>query len=232
MHDTRTGVIWRHVDMALNNDGRLTQEGFAAAAVEHYCRRTPAHLRSIEFHQHQRGGDPYKVMRLNAQLLFRMRPDGPTRMPVEIEEAVVLALPPTYRAECLRDLSQRYGLLAAEIPAAAHDSAAAHLRSPCELMRKAAAAVERIAPMLEDGKVTADDAEHFPVALAAINDVQGACVTLVAQIAAAMGPAGEPVRSSPIAALCERVTRAEAARAAAQDKLAAPASKKHKRGGK
>lgn len=188
MHDTRCGVVWRHVDMALRNEGRMTQENFAADVVDQYHQRTAPHLRSIEFHQHQRGGDPYKVQRLNAQLLFRMRPDGPTRLPAEIEEAMVMALPVAYRNECLRELSQRYGLLAAEIPAAIDAPASAQMKSPCELLRRAAKAVERIAPMLDAGQgIGPEDAAYFSAALAAINDVQGICVTVVAQIARAMG---------------------------------------------
>jgi AcrR family transcriptional regulator len=186
MRDTRASTIHAHLLTALKHSG-IDQDDFAEDVARLYFERTPLHARSIEFHQHTRGGDPYAVRRANAQLLFRMlKPAGPVRMPVEIEEAVVLALPQPYRDECLRELNERYGLLAAALPAGNDASLADQVRSPCDLMRKAAAAVERIAPMLEDGRIGPEDAAYFADALAAINAMMGCGVTLTAQIANAM----------------------------------------------
>jgi hypothetical protein len=191
MRDTRAHAVYAHVLTALKHSG-IDQGDFADDVARLYLERTPLHARSIEFHQHVRGGDPYAVRRANEQLLFRMlKPNGPVRMPVEIEEAVVLALPEPYRDECLRELNARYGLLAAAIPACSKASLADQVRSPCDLMRKAAAAVERIAPMLEDGRIGPEDAAYFADALTAINAMMGCGVTLTTQIAEAMRMARE-----------------------------------------
>jgi hypothetical protein len=117
MHDTRCGVIFRHVNQALKHVGQVTQDSFAADVAELYHARTASHLRGVQFHEAARSADIYQTQRLNAQLLFRMlNPTGPTRMPCELEEAVVLSLPQPFRNECLRELSNRLGLLAVPMP--------------------------------------------------------------------------------------------------------------------
>lgn len=117
MHDTRCGVIFRHVNQALKHTGPLTQENFAAEVADLYQARTQPHLRGVQFHQAARSADIYQTQRLNAQLLFRMlNPTGPTRMPCELEEAVVLSLPEPFRNECLRELANRMGLMAVPLP--------------------------------------------------------------------------------------------------------------------
>lgn len=186
MRETRAHTIHHHVLMALRHTG-LDQQEFSDEVARIYLDRTPLHARSIDFHMHTRGSDPYQVRRANEQLLFRMlKPNGPVRMPVEVEEAVVLALPQPFRDECLRELAARYGLLAATIPVDGGASLPDQLRAPCELMRRAAVAVERIAPMLENGVIGPEDAPHFAAALRAINDLTAVNVTLSTQIADAM----------------------------------------------
>lgn len=193
MRETRAQVIHRHVDHYVRHSG-AKEHDFADAVAALYQERTPLHLRCVDFHAHAAGGNPYDVLRANGQLLFRMlRPDGPTRLPVDLEEAVVLSLPEPFRGECQRDLAERLGLLAAALPAPADAPAGQHIKSPCELMRRAADAVERIAPMLEDGRIGPEDAPHFASALAAVNDVMGACVTINAQVHQAMQPSAGSV---------------------------------------
>lgn len=189
LRETRAAAIWRHVDLYLRRTG-AKEHDFGDAVAELYQDRTPLHLRAIEFPPHAAGTNAYDVMRARGQLLFRMlKPDGPTRLPVELEEAVVLALPAPFRDECLRDLAERLGLLAAALPAADDAPAAQQIKHPCDLMRRTADAVERIAPMLADGRIGPEDAPYFAAALTAVNDVMGACVTINAQITQAMGKA-------------------------------------------
>lgn len=186
MRESRALALFGHVQMALRH-AAISQEDFADEVARIYMERTPLHVRGIEFHAHGRGVDPYQVRRDNAQLLFRMlKPGGPVRLPVEVEEAVVYALPQPFREECLRELCARYGLLPAPIPPSPDAAPAEQVRSPCTLMRQAAAAIERIAPMLEDGRIGPEDAPHFADALRAINAVMSTCVTLNEQIAQAM----------------------------------------------
>ena len=196
MRENRALVIWHHVNRLMRHH-RISEDDFAPDVAKLYNERTPLHARGIAFHEYPAGANPYDIDRANAQLLFRMlKPGGPTRMPVEVEEAVVLALPRPFRDECQRELAARMGLLAAALPPAGEDPIGQHIKSPCELMRRTADAVERIAPMLANGTIDADDAPHFTAALAAINDVMGACVTINAQITQAMQqvPAKPPLR--------------------------------------
>lgn len=116
MRETRAATVQAHVLMALRHSG-TDQADFADDVASLYHERTPLHARGVEFHQHTRGADPYQVRRANEQLLFRMlKAGGPVRLPVELEEAVVMALPEPYRSECVRELAERYGLLAAALP--------------------------------------------------------------------------------------------------------------------
>ena len=187
MRESRAHALFAHVQLALRHTGR-TEAEFADAVVALYHARTPLHARAIEFHGHVAGSDPYDVMRANAQLLMRaLKPGGPVRLPVDLEEALVLALPQPYQDECQRELAARLGLLSAPLPVAPDAAMAQQIKSPCELLRRAAAAVERIAPMLEDNKgIGPEDAAHFADVLKALNDVAGVCVTINAQVVQAM----------------------------------------------
>lgn len=187
MRETRAHVIWHHVQQCLRHTG-TAQDDFAPEVAALYEKRTPLHARGVHFHGYAAGDNPYDVNRSNAQLLFRMlKPDGPSRLPVELEEAVVLALPQPFQNECLGELAARLGQLSAAMPAGADAPLTRQIHSPCELLRRAANAVERIAPMLEDNNsIGPEDAAHFPEALAAVNEVIGVCVTVNAQVAQAM----------------------------------------------
>lgn len=188
MRETRGHVLHAHVLMALKHSGR-TQADFADAVAHLYAERTPLHARSIEFHAHVAGSNPYDVHKANAQILFRMlRPEfTDSRMPVELEEAVVLALPAPFQDECQRELAERLGLLAAPLPVGVDAPLAQQMKSPCELLRRAAAAVESIAPMLDDNNhIGPEDAAHFGKALQLLADVQAAAISITAQIGQSM----------------------------------------------
>lgn len=194
MRETRAAAIWYHVDQFLRRTGAKEYD-FADAVAELYQLRTPLAGRGVEFEPHAAGSNAYAVMRSRGQLLFRMlKPDGPTRLPVELEEAVVLALPPPYRDECLRELAERMGLLAAPLPAQPGDALGRQVKSPCALLRSTADAVEQLVPMLEDGAIGPEDAPLFAPALTALSEVMGVCVSLNAQIAQAMRADGPAVR--------------------------------------
>jgi hypothetical protein len=188
MRDRRDDVIRHHVDMAARHSGE-TIESIAARAVELYEARTPLHARHIPFMP--RGRNPYEAQRANALHVRRflgLSQPG-TRMPVEFEEALVLALPEPFRTECLRELADRLGLLAAKAP----DPAASLLCAPADLMRECAEVITALAPALVDGTYTADDLPAIRAAVGALADVQGATASLLAQLADAqqrLGVAG------------------------------------------
>lgn len=164
---TRCRIIWRHVDLAIRHRGDETRESFAQAVMDLYHSRTPLHLRTVTFHQLDRGADVYKVQRANAQLLFRMLdPDGPTRLCVELEEAVVLSLPEPYKSECLRDLSHRYGLMPSPQPATSAVGCAVQLGGFSSAFGEC---ITALAVTVGDGWLEPTDRDHADEVIAALD---------------------------------------------------------------
>jgi hypothetical protein len=161
---TRVGVIWRHLIFALANS-KLDRETYADDVAQLYNARTPAHERGLQFHQHARGSDPYKVRTANRQMVFRMLdPEGPVRAPMELEEAAVLALPQPFQRECLRELAARYGLLAAPLPTAGDDPAS--LAASCgEFAREFGECLLALAATIGDGHLDPSDIARSPSAI-------------------------------------------------------------------
>jgi hypothetical protein len=177
MRDRRDDVIRAHWELAVRHSGE-TIEGLATRAVEVYESRTPLHARRIAFQPMSR--DPYAAQRANATHVRRFLglSEPATRLPVELEEALVLALPDPFRAECLRELADRVGLLAAKAP----DPQASPLLVPADLMRECADVITALAPALCDGTYTAADLPAIREALGALADVSGAVASLRHQL--------------------------------------------------
>lgn len=163
---------------------RMQWREYAGAVVEHYHGHVAPAERVVPFHLPTSADDFDHASRLNTQTVRRLL-GGEIRMPSDIEESLVAALPPAQREQVLTSLLARQGLLLAHVPPAA-DDAAGQIGTPCELLRRAATAVERIAPMLSDGVICPKDAPYFAEALGATTAVMGVCVTIQAQIAGAM----------------------------------------------
>lgn len=166
MHDTRDGVIWRHLAIALRNS-KLDRDTYGDDVAQLYLQRTPSKVRGLAFDAHTRGSDPYKVRAANRQRVIRMLdPDGPVRAPIELEEAAVLALPEPFRSACQRELAQRMGLLAAPLPAAQ----GAPTTIACgEFTREFGECLMALAATLGDGDLDPDDAAKSPAAIAALD---------------------------------------------------------------
>lgn len=177
MRDRRDDVIRHHLDMAARHSGE-TIESLASRAVDIYEARTPLYARHIPFMP--RGRNPYEAQRTNALHVRRFLglSQPATRLPVEFEEAIVLALPEPFQSECLRELADRFGLLAAKAP----DPAASVLCAPADLMRECAEVITALAPALADSTYTVDDLPAIRAAAGALADVQGAVASLLAQL--------------------------------------------------
>lgn len=175
---------------------RLTWNAYADAVVQHYHAHVALEDRIVDFRVATTAANHDQCTRLNTQTVRRLL-GGEIRMCVDIEESLVAALPTADATQLMRKLLERQGLLLARQPAARGDLVG-QLSAPCDLLRSAAAAVERIAPMLADGKgIGPEDAHLFGAARSALSAVQGVCATLDAQIANAMGhvpTADEPRR--------------------------------------
>lgn len=133
MRERRCDVIRAHWEMAVRMSGE-TIESLAARAVDLYHERTPLHARRIDFQL--LGRDPYVARLANALHMRRFLglSQSATRLPAELEEALVLALPDAFRRECLKELAARYGLMAAAAPTPDGNAWA----GPADLMRECA----------------------------------------------------------------------------------------------
>lgn len=188
---TRSQLIGELVVAAINAT-RITWKAYVDAVVKHYHDHTDVPDRILQFHVASTADQVEDFARLNTQTIKRML-IGEHKLVADIEDALIAALPPEWRARLLTALLDRHGLLLAHKPPAL-DDAAGQITSACALMRKTAAAVQAIAPMLENGRIDADDAPHFIPALEAVNKVMGACVTLNTQISTAIATFTPPAR--------------------------------------
>lgn len=103
--EPRAALIIAATRKSLRETGR-TLRHFAAELIDHYHARTHVDDRTVRFH---RTDNPYKDEEANTQIVDRML-SGLVRMPVDIEEAWVLAIADPYRRELLNELAARYGL--------------------------------------------------------------------------------------------------------------------------
>lgn len=165
MQETRTHTIQRHVQQYLRETG-TAMPTFAQNVVEQYCARVRGIHRTITF---KTDGDTYDRMRLNAQALDRMLNAGIVRLPADLEEAVVFALPEV-RMQALRaELAQRYGLRAVPILDADQPNCVAHIGA---LARECGEAMEAISEMLKDnGSIGPEDAHQVPHALQQLDEL-------------------------------------------------------------
>lgn len=189
MRECRSAVITHHVRAAIAHSG-LSERVFATEVAEAYDQRTPLHARSVEF---RRSRDYDADARANAQLLRRML-DGQVRMPVDIEEPLVLSLPEPFRSACLRELAARTGHLAAPLPTARGAGQAA---SAARLMAETAEAVHVLAEMLTDGRIDEADRASIPRALLELSDIEAQCASLRATLLQALAePNVVPLRAA------------------------------------
>jgi hypothetical protein len=193
MHtESRSNVIAHHVRLAIAHSG-TTMRAYAACVAAHYLAHVPLQARDVHWHA---GADIYGNERANAQILARMLDGATVRLPVSLEESLVLCLPEPYRGELQRELAQRLGLLAAPLPG--RDDARA-TTTVGELCRETGELLQSLAEPLADGKLDATDAPHCARALKEVRDVQGRLCTLEAQLVTVM--ASVPQARSNVAAM-------------------------------
>jgi hypothetical protein len=167
---TRPQVIaqhWRDYHHATGT----SMEAFAAAVGEHYCRLTPQVHRLPAMHC---TSDAYADVRANAQTLRRMLDDDRLeKLPLGLEEALLMAFPEPWRSSLCVKLSSRLGLLAVPIPQA--DARNFEL-SAAELMAIAGKAFGAVAAVEQGG----DESQ----AITEIEALMGCCAAIRAQLVA------------------------------------------------
>lgn len=174
--EPRSHTLARFIRLALRAGD--TELEYADRVADIYRERTALAERDVPFHAGTTTDQILDAKRANAQLLRRML-SGEVRLPADLEESLVLALPEAIRRRCVAELCDRIDLLAVPKPRA---DAAGQAKLLSDLCREFGEAVERIAPMLHDGGIDASDRAQAPAAMRELNDLIGAAVSLRAQI--------------------------------------------------
>jgi hypothetical protein len=170
MRETRSQIIAEHALLAMRRSA-MTERTYAESVAEVYQERTPLHLRTVQFAS---SADPYADTEANRQTVKRML-DGRVRMAVDLEEALILALPQPYREHLIADLAARLGL---RVAAAGSATAAGQQHQVGDLIRTAGEAVQTLSTMLDDGVLDERDAPHAAAALRDLAALGGRVATL------------------------------------------------------
>lgn len=130
--------------------------------------------RAIEFHPVQGERD----LKANRQLVMRMVRGVDVRMPVDMEEALVEALPDGPQRELKRMLAARYGLLAVPMPCGSIGSA-----KLSRLIKEFGDAVASYGPLLDDGVIDENDSKDLlDGAIGETEDLLGAAAAFLEEL--------------------------------------------------
>lgn len=171
-NDTRSQTIIKALQ-EYQHDTSYSWESIAYDIKECYEQTVPMHKRSVHFIDKP---DLPATQRVAAKQLAKFV-SGEHRLPVDLEEACVNALPMDRRQRLLNALAARFGLLAAEIPCGRidgpHDYAmlSRFFDEQCE-------AGQAINAMLKNGgHIGPQDRAAAPAAIAELNDLIAVAVS-------------------------------------------------------
>ncbi|HFT7528768.1 hypothetical protein [Stenotrophomonas maltophilia] len=171
-HEPRSAVVFRHTTDAVRNSGH-TDSSLAQAIAEQYMADVAPAERILHFHVGVDADSTEKALKSNGQLIARIR-NGTVKMPVDLEESWVRALPPHWRDACSRELAQRYGFLGARIPMMEpHAGVLAVARLSVEFGHT----LEAITNVLADGRICPKDIPELRRALDEIGQLEAELVT-------------------------------------------------------
>ncbi len=177
---TRSAVLRVALDRAVAA-GATSMAEFALRMVARYLDRTPEHDR-IDALRHLPREDDTRVYEADREALrkqvSRMR-DGAQRIPADLEEPWMLALPDPWRAEALDALAARHGLLAVPVP-----DGCGFLGGFGRYMQAGGQVLEAMQPIVEDGLLNQDDTEHLPDAIRALKAHMRDTAALLARLEA------------------------------------------------
>lgn len=174
--ESRAETIFRHTQDMFQKS-RTSMETFAMKVVDNYLEFLDAEHRSVEFKE---DGDLFRRVATNAQKLRRYMDAGVNaRLPVDLEEAWVLALDDPFQTDCIHDLAERYGLMPVRVPT---DQSITDLETVGDLGKEFGEALTSVSQMMDDGQFTPDDAAHLDSAVKEINDLIACATGLRARI--------------------------------------------------
>lgn len=189
MNQSRSTVIWSHIDQFMNKSA-TSWPTLAAEVRGHYERLVPEDQRIIHFSNNK---DAYARMRNDAQTLRRFRRGYEHALweydiPADMEEAMVLALGSLGYASygtLMAELAERYGLLAAAIPGA---GAADDINGLGCAVKETGEALAAVSPLLQgDNRIDENDSpEQLREAQLQVSQAIAALASLNARIVHAL----------------------------------------------
>lgn len=181
----RQAVIYA-VTRRMLDETAVNAASFSMSVAEHYCRMTAPDVRHVALKLGD-GDDLFMAMRRNAETVRRYMDGTVKSLPVDLEDAWVLALPEPYRSECERDLAQRRGRLSIVAPQGGKPDKIVGLAN---LATEFGQLLDALAPALADGKITAADYPYAKRILGESDDLITAVLSLRRQITEIL-PMGE-----------------------------------------
>lgn len=149
--ETRAETIARHT-ASMRHERRSSWESFGQAVIEAYHAMVPESARTIAF---RTGGDVFECAAVNAKKISRyIDRESEARLPVDLEEAWVQAMPEPYRTRCRDDLVRRHGCLPVMLIS---DMGTEDAAGVAQFATDFAAALREIAPAIADGVFNATD---------------------------------------------------------------------------
>ena len=183
IHETRWSVIGRHARKAAQV---LTWRAYGHDVALVFRESTPAHVvDQIGVHFHY-SGDVDADRIANAQIVRRHVEGLEQRPNPELEDALVLAMPPEIRESCETALAARRDRLSAPM-VKPDDNAMEHFG---QLVEQFGETLQRMSPIVADGRIGADDRHHIPEARAKLRQLRGKLAALDAAMERVMGEGG------------------------------------------
>jgi tRNA(Met) C34 N-acetyltransferase TmcA len=188
--EPRSAVICRATTECIRNSGH-TDTSFAQAVAESYMQRVAPAERVVQFHVGTDLASIDVAHKRNAKIVERFR-DGTVKLPADLEEAWVAAMPQPWRDDCERELARRYGFLGARAPEIVPNAGVLQVAG---LALEVGHTLEALAQVMADGKVDASDVPALLRALRESRDLAAELETLQARIQAALEEQGARVVS-------------------------------------
>lgn len=191
--EPRAAVIFRFTADAIRNS-RHTDASFASAVADAYMAQVAPAERTTTFHAGTDAESIAKAEKLNAKLIERFR-NGTVKLPADLEEAWVEALPEPWRLDCARELARRYGFIGARTPDA---GVAGQLLCTARVAIEFGQALQAIAEINADGVVDAQDIPRLRRALAEYRALGAEVVTQKATLQAVLDRIEAGLRGGPL----------------------------------
>lgn len=170
--EPRSAVVFRHTTEAIRNSSH-TDSSLAQAIADQYMVDVAPGERIVQFHTGEDADSIERALKANAQIIGRIR-NGTVKMPVDLEESWVRALPQQWRDACSRELAQRYGFIGARSPAMEpHAGVLAVARLSVEFGHT----LESLSNVLADGRICAKDVPELRRALDELGQLEAELVT-------------------------------------------------------